>query len=226
MLHNEDSDHANCTNKAFNIVCNAPAEFWSNHNKNRPTPITRPNTPSPLVANSTDIKTPSPNDCYSDIEQHLQLPRPLNNKQAFKVGGVRKNIKRSVKLPKNDTTNLFNITTNKKWAATCKNFDQAHIKDDNITVGKLGLYDIRIGFININGFKDDKIEYMLWYYDACDLDILFINDLRLTELEVDIKKQKIHARLGDKYGNFSTISKTNLNRNCSVGGQMVIVNPT
>ena len=171
-----------------------------------------------------DLNTPPSNPDISD--EYIFPLRPSNTKQAFKVGGVRSNHKHITKLPKNDTSNLFNITTNKKWAATCKKFDKAHIKDDNITVGKLGLHDIRIGFLNINGFKDDKIEYMLWYYDACELDILFINDIRLTKLEVDMKKQKIHARLGDQYGIYSTASKTNLNRNCIVGGQMVIVNPT
>jgi hypothetical protein len=93
----------------------------------------------------------SPDEIYKD----QSLIRPKISKQAFKVGGVRRNHNHTTKLPKNDTTNLFNTTTNKKWAATCKKFDKAHIKDDNITVGKLGLHDIRIGFLNINGFKDD-----------------------------------------------------------------------
>ena len=76
-------------------------------------------------------------------------------------------------------------------------FDKAHDENDNVTVGRETAYDIKVGFLNMNSLAADcKIEYILWYYECLQLDVLFLSDTRLSKLQVDLFKQRAHSRLG------------------------------
>ena len=72
---------------------------------------------------------------------------------------------------------------------------------------------------------DCKIEYILWYYECLQLDVLFLSDTRLSKLQVDLFKQRAHSRLGADTKIFSSLSKKSLDKKCNVGGQIVIVRP-
>ena len=66
-------------------------------------------------------------------------------------------------------------------------FDNSHNEEDNVTVGKEVKYDIKVGFLNMNSLSADcKIEYILWYYECLQLDVLFLSDTRLSKLQVDL----------------------------------------
>ena len=113
-----------------------------------------------------------------------------------------------------------------RWK-TCRVFDKSHDENDNIIVGKEAAYDIKVGFLNMNSLAADcKIEYILWYYECLQLDVLFLSDIRLSKLQVDLFKQRAHSRLGADTKIFSSLSKKSLDKKCNVGGQIVIVRPT
>ena len=99
--------------------------------------------------------------------------------------------------PSFDTTNLYSVLDNKLWVETCRGFDRSHDENNNITVGKEAAYDIKVGFLKMNSLAADcKIEYILWYYECLQLDVLFLSDIRLSKLQVDLFKQRAHSRLG------------------------------
>ena len=96
-----------------------------------------------------------------------------------------------------------------------------------MTVGREAAYDIKVGFLNMNSLAAEcKIEYILWYYECLQLDVLFLSDTRLSKLQVDLFKQRAHSRLGADTKIFSSLSKKSLDVTCNYGGQIVIVRPT
>ena len=166
-----------------------------------------------------------------DIKKAKQLAlndknpnRPTNNNYVDTKELERKRLEGKGLLPKVDTTNLFSVIENKLWIETCRRFDSQHIETDNITVGKEVEYDIKVGFLNMNSLAADcKIEYILWYYECLQLDFLFLSDIRLNKLQMDLFKKRAKSRLGAGTEIFSTLSKKHSRKNATIVGNLSLL---
>jgi hypothetical protein len=79
--------------------------------------------------------------------------------------------------------------------------------------------DIRVAYLNVNRLEDNDLDYIMWFYEAKRLDVLFLIDTRLTVLGGQFANAKIKERLGNDM--FILQSKTR--PEVGSGGQLAIV---
>ena len=115
-------------------------------------------------------------------------------------------------LPQLDLSNhmTFNSEITSTWRATDELLFQSNIEGN-----------FKVATWNCNQLTDEKAEYIAWYISTMRIDILFIQDTRLTPAAYKSISYRLKTLLG---GETFIASSIKAHTNYTVGGQVVIVN--
>ena len=95
------------------------------------------------------------------------------------------------------STNMFSDASSSHWRKYCDIMDTWHEPNDDNVVFLEITSDIRVGYLNVNRFEDHNLDYILWFYEAQKLDVLFLIDTRLTVQGSQFANAKIKEGLGN-----------------------------
>ena len=159
----------------------------------------------PVIA-PAPIPLPDPNS---------QRPAQLANHPPLKVWEAES--RSEWKVP----TNMYSDISGSHWKNFCAVMDTWPDSREDIIGSMATSSDLRVGYLNVNLLEDHNFDYILWFYEAKCLDVLFLIDTRLTVLGGQYANAKIKERLG----NDILILQSKTRPIPGSGGQLAIVRP-
>ena len=92
---------------------------------------------------------------------------------------------------------MYSEVSSQHWTRFCKIMDTWKTPGDELVVTMPLSADIRVGYLNVNCLEDHKFDFLMWFYEDKQLDIMFLIDTRLSVLGGQFANAKIKERLGN-----------------------------
>ena len=114
---------------------------------------------------------------------------------------------------------MFSDVSSSHWRDFARVMDSWHRADDDLIGTVETSSDIRVGYLNVNRLEDHNFDYILWFFEAKNLDVLFLLDTRLMVQGGQFANAKIKERLR----NDILIVQSKTRPDPGPGGQLAII---
>jgi len=120
-------------------------------------------------------------------------------------------------------TNMYSDKSGAHWLRYRSIIDTWYDpRDDNIvSTSEPITADIKVAYLNCDTLDDNNLEYILWFYEFHQIDVLFLIDTRLTVEGGFFENQRVKERLGNDF----LVVHSAKRHVVGTGGQMAIIRP-
>jgi hypothetical protein len=116
---------------------------------------------------------------------------------------------------------MYTEVAAKHWKNFCAVMD-TWIDDSEDIVASFAIEaDLRVAWLNVNILENHDFDYIMWFYEAKRLDVIFLIDTRLSVLGGQFANSKIKERLG----NDILVLQSRTRPEPGSGGQLAEVRP-